>query len=153
MNLFVPSTLSWSERKVTVQQQTDFPYADTTKLVINGAGQFDVKVRVPGWARHGFFVKVNGRDQALQTKPGSYVTLSRNWRANDTIEIRIPFDFYLDAVVDQPNVATPRVATRASISACASGANSPTVICSPGERIPTRRVAVAGWFVRIGRPR
>ena len=38
VNLFVPSTLTWSERKVTVQQVTDFPYADTTKLVIKGSG-------------------------------------------------------------------------------------------------------------------
>ena len=42
--------LTWTERKVTVQQITDFPYADTTKLIIKGAGRFDVKVRVPGWA-------------------------------------------------------------------------------------------------------
>ena len=106
VNLFVPSTLSWSERKVTVQQQTDFPYGDTTRLVINGAGQFDVKVRVPGWARRGFYVKINGRDQPQPARPGSYLTLARNWRVNDTIEIRMPFDFYLDAVVDQPNVAS-----------------------------------------------
>jgi uncharacterized protein len=106
VNLFVPSTLTWSERKVTVQQQTDFPYADTTRLVVNGTGQFDVDVRVPGWARHGFFVKINGRDQSLPAKPGSYLKLTRNWRANDTIEIRVPFDFHLDPVMDQPNVAS-----------------------------------------------
>ncbi len=106
VNLFVPSTLTWSARKVTVRQQTDFPYADTTRLVVNGSGQFDINVRVPGWARHGFFVKINGRDQSLSAKPGSYLKLSRNWRANDTIEIRMPFDFHLDPVMDQPNVAS-----------------------------------------------
>ena len=106
VNLFVPSTLTWTERKMTVQQQTDFPYADTTRLVVNGAGQFDLKVRVPGWARRGFFVKINGRDQSVQAAPGSYVTLTRTWRANDTVEIRMPFDFHLDPVMDQPNVAS-----------------------------------------------
>jgi DUF1680 family protein len=106
VNLFVPSTLNWSARKVTVQQQTDFPYADTTRLVVSGTGQFDIKVRVPGWARRGFTVTINGREQSLQAKPGSYATLTRNWRANDTIEIRMPFDFSLDPVMDQPNVAS-----------------------------------------------
>ena len=38
--------------------------------------------------------------------PGNYLTLRRNWRANDTIEIRMPFHFYLDPVMDQPNVAS-----------------------------------------------
>jgi DUF1680 family protein len=106
VNLFVPSTVTWAERKVAVQQVTDFPYADTTKLVVRGAGRFDVKIRVPGWATRGFFVRINGRDEAVQASPGSYVTLSRAWRDNDTIEVRMPFSFHLDHVVDQPNVAS-----------------------------------------------
>jgi len=106
VNLFVPSTLNWSERKVVVQQMTDFPYADTTRLIVKGNGRFDIKVRVPNWASRGFFVKINGREEALEAVPGSYATLARTWRANDTIEIRMPFHFYLDRVVDQPNVAS-----------------------------------------------
>jgi uncharacterized protein len=106
VNLFVPSTLNWSGRRVVVQQMTDFPYADTTRLVVKGSGQVDIKVRVPRWASRGFFVKINGREQTLDAVPGTYVTLSRNWRANDTIELRMPFHFYLDHVVDQPNVAS-----------------------------------------------
>jgi DUF1680 family protein len=69
VNLFIPSTLTWAERKVTVQQVTDFPYADSTRLIIKGAGRFDVKVRVPGWATHGVSVKINGRDEAVKATP------------------------------------------------------------------------------------
>lgn len=106
VNLFVPSTLNWTERKVVVQQATDFPYADTTRIVVKGSGQFDIKVRVPRWATRGFFVKINGRDEQLKAAPGSYMTIARNWRANDTIELRMPFHFHLDPVMDQPNVAS-----------------------------------------------
>jgi uncharacterized protein len=106
VNLFVASTLDWSERKVVVRQQTDFPYADTTTLVIEGGGAFDVRIRVPRWAAKGFFVRVNGRDQSVKAVPGSYLTLSRTWKTNDTIELRMPFHFYLVPVVDQPNVAS-----------------------------------------------
>jgi len=106
VNLFIPSTLTWPERKVTVQQATDFPYADTTRLIVKGSGRFDVKVRVPGWATRGFLVKINGRDQAVKATPGGYATLSQTWRDNDTIEMRMPFTFHLDHVVDQPNVAS-----------------------------------------------
>jgi DUF1680 family protein len=106
VNLFVSSTLTWSARQITVQQVTNFPYADTTKLVVKNAGQFDLKVRVPHWATRGFFVKINGRDQSLKAVAGSYLSLGRTWRANDTIEIRMPFQFYLDPVMDQPNVAS-----------------------------------------------
>ena len=106
VNLFIPSTLNWTERKITIQQVTDFPYADTTRLVVKGSGQFDMKVRVPRWATNGFFVKINGQDQKLAAVPGSYMTIARNWRTNDTVELRMPFGFHLDHVVDQPNVAS-----------------------------------------------
>ena len=66
VNLFVPSTLNWTERKVVVQQVTDFPYADTTRLIVKGSGQLEVKVRVPRWATRGFFVKINGREQSVK---------------------------------------------------------------------------------------
>jgi len=107
VNLFVPSTLTWTERKITVQQITDFPYADTTKLVVRGTGKFDLNVRVPSWATRGFFVKINGRDADFK-KPatGTYLTIARTWKDNDTVEIRMPFGFSLDRVVDQPNVAS-----------------------------------------------
>jgi len=91
---------------VVVQQMTDFPYSDTTRLVVKGGGQFAIKVRVPRWATRGFFVKINGRDESLEAVPGRYVTLARNWSGNDTIEIRMPFGFSLQPVMDQPNVAS-----------------------------------------------
>lgn len=106
VNLFIPSTLTWAERKVRVQQITDFPYADTTRLIIKGAGRFDVKLRVPGWATHGFAVKINGKDQPVKSRPGTYLALSREWRDQDTIEVKMPFSFRLDPIVDQPNVAS-----------------------------------------------
>ncbi len=34
------------------------------------------------------------------------MTITRNWRANDTVELRMPFGFSLDHVMDQPNVAS-----------------------------------------------
>lgn len=106
VNLFIPSTLNWTERKVVVRQSTDFPYADTTRIVLNGNGRFDVKVRVPGWATRGFFVTINGREESVKAEPGTYLTLSRTWHDGDTIELRMPFSFRLEPVVDQPNVAS-----------------------------------------------
>jgi DUF1680 family protein len=106
VNLFVPSMLNWPERNLIVKQSTDFPYADTTQIVLKGGGQFDIKVRVPRWATRGFFVKINGRAQSVKAVPGTYLTLRRTWRDNDTIELRMPLHFYLDPLMDQPNIAS-----------------------------------------------
>lgn len=106
LNLFIPSTLTWTERNVTIEQTTSFPKEDQTRLTIKGDGKFDFHVRVPGWAVNGFFVKVNGKEKKLKVTPGCYINIGSNWKNGDVIELRIPFHFYLDPVMDQPNIAS-----------------------------------------------
>jgi DUF1680 family protein len=106
VNLYVPSTLEWTERKVSIEQTTSFPKEDHTRLTVKGNGKFDIQVRVPGWATKGFFVKINGKEQKVQAKPGTYLKLSRNWKDGDQIELKMPFQFHLDPVMDQQNIAS-----------------------------------------------
>lgn len=106
VNLYVPSTVTWTERNVVIRQSGNFPYDDNTKLTINGSGTFDINVRVPKWATNGFFVKINGEEQAVDATPGTYLTLNRDWADGDTIELEMPFNFYLNRVMDQPNIAS-----------------------------------------------
>ncbi len=106
VNLYVPSTLKWTEKNVTIIQTTAYPKEDRTRLTIKGAGRFDINVRVPHWATKGFFVKINGTEQKYIAVPGSYLTLTRTWKNGDTIELRMPFNFYLEPVMDQQNIAS-----------------------------------------------
>ncbi len=106
VNLFIPSTLNWSERSIMVDQDTGFPKEDHTRLTIRGNGQFDLKLRVPGWATNGFFVSINGESQGVDAKPGSYLNLERTWEDGDTIDVRMPFAFRLVSVPDQQNIAS-----------------------------------------------
>jgi DUF1680 family protein len=106
VNLYVPSTLDWTERKVTIEQSTNFPNEDNTRLTIKGSGRFDINVRVPGWATRGFFVKINGKEQKLAATPGSYLKISRTWKNGDVVELKMPFQFHLDPVMDQQNIAS-----------------------------------------------
>ncbi|UOB17848.1 beta-L-arabinofuranosidase domain-containing protein [Abyssalbus ytuae] len=106
VNLYIPSTLKWTERNITVEQTTNFPKEDNTRLTIKGNGKFDLTVRVPHWATKGFFVKINGKKEKVEAIPGSYLTISRKWKDGDTVELRMPFHFYLDPVMDQQNIAS-----------------------------------------------
>lgn len=106
VNLYVASTLDWTERNITVEQSTSFPNEDETKLTIKGNGKFDLHVRVPAWATGGFIVKINGKEQKLQAKPGSYLKINRNWKNGDVIALKMPFQFHLDPVMDQQNIAS-----------------------------------------------
>ena len=106
VNLYVPSTLKWTEKNITVTQTTAFPKEDHTLLTIKGNGEFDLNVRVPHWATKGFFVKINGKNEEVKAVPGSYLTLSRKWKDGDMVELRMPFHFYLEPVMDQQNIAS-----------------------------------------------
>jgi DUF1680 family protein len=106
VNLYIPSMLEWAERKVTVEQETNFPNEDNTRLLIKGNGNFDINVRVPGWATKGFFVKINGKEQKFHPEPGTYLKINRTWKDGDIIELKMPFHFYLDPVMDQQNIAS-----------------------------------------------
>ena len=106
VNLYIPSTLQWTERKITVVQTTDFPNEDHTRLTIKGSGKFELNVRVPGWATKGFFVKINGVSQKVQAEPGTYLKINRSWKDGDVIELQMPFQFHLDPVMDQQNIAS-----------------------------------------------
>jgi len=106
VNLFVPSTLKWTEKNVTVTQTTAFPKEDHTLLTIKGNGEFDLNLRVPHWATKGFFVKINGKNEEVKAVPGSYLTISRKWKDGDKVELRMPFHFYLEPVMDQQNIAS-----------------------------------------------
>ena len=106
VNLYVPSTVTWTDRNVVVKQKTNFPYADTATLVLAGSGSFDIHVRVPKWATQGFVVKINGEPQNIQATPGTYLALSRTWKHSDAIELKMLMDFTLSPLMDQPNIAS-----------------------------------------------
>lgn len=106
VNLYIPSTLYWTERNLTVTQSTAYPKDDRTVLTIKGRGRFDLNVRVPHWATNGFFVKINGKELKINAIPGSYLSINRRWKNGDTVELRMPFSFYLEPVMDQQNIAS-----------------------------------------------
>ena len=106
VNLYVPSTLKWVEKKVSIEQSTAFPNEDHTRLTIKGKGKFDINLRVPHWAIKGIIVTINGKKEDIEANAGSYITLSRKWKNNDVIELRIPFQFHLDPIMDQQNIAS-----------------------------------------------
>ena len=63
-----------------------------------------VMLRVPSWVRRGYTVSVNGAPQQFTATPGSYVTIDRQWRTGDKIEIAMPLSFRAERTIDDPSV-------------------------------------------------
>lgn len=104
VNLFVPSTLNWSQRGITLTQSTTFPASDTSTLRLSGtmSGSWSIRIRIPAWTS-GATITVNGAAVPV-TAPGSYTTITRTWAAGDTIAVRLPMRVVLRPANDNPAV-------------------------------------------------
>ena len=107
VNLFVASELNWKEKGLTLRQETAFPYAETSKITItqspNTKHPSPISVRYPGWVKPGqFMVKVNGKPVEIITGPSSYVTIDRQWKKGDVIDIQFPMH---NSVKYMPNLS------------------------------------------------
>ncbi|MGW2330230.1 glycoside hydrolase family 127 protein [Streptomyces sp. NPDC001700] len=105
VNLSLASTLRWPERGFVIEQTSDYPAEGARTLTFReGTGRLDLKLRVPAWATAGFTVTVNGVRQRADARPGSYLTLSRNWRRGDRVRISAPYRLRIERAVDDPAV-------------------------------------------------
>ncbi|HEY2973657.1 MAG TPA: beta-L-arabinofuranosidase domain-containing protein [Pyrinomonadaceae bacterium] len=91
VNLFIPSTLGWREKELTITQTTRFPEQDTTRLQLTCQKPVNLalNVRHPSWCQ-AVTITVNGRRWATSRQPGRYVEVNRLWRTGDTVEAHLP---------------------------------------------------------------
>lgn len=104
VNLYLASTLTWEEKGFEVVQETQYPKVGATRLTVNGSGQLDLRLRVPGWVRKGFTVTVNGVGQELDAVPGTYVSVSRSWSRGDVVEVTMPLSIRAVPTIDNPSI-------------------------------------------------
>jgi DUF1680 family protein len=107
LNLYLASQLTWKDKGLVVRQETRFPEQDTTRLTfeLKKPVRLALKVRYPSWAQTGMTLTINGRNQPVTGKPGSYVAVNeREWRNGDTVQVRLPMSLRTEAMPDDPNM-------------------------------------------------
>jgi hypothetical protein len=110
VNLFLSNsaTLDVAGKKLGLTQKTEYPWNGETVLKIdkNSAGEFNLKVRIPGWLRNsvvpsnlyqytdgkrlGYSFIINGVTVPLLISKDGYVNIERKWKKGD--ELIICFD-------------------------------------------------------------
>ena len=92
INLYIPSELDWSEKNMKLKQTNNFPDTDNTTITITETvpQTLTFHVRFPNWVQSGYSIKINGTEQVFNSTPGSYVSITREWKTNDKIEINLP---------------------------------------------------------------
>ncbi|NCD68143.1 glycoside hydrolase family 127 protein [Mucilaginibacter agri] len=109
VNLFISSTatLQIDGTPVQLSQQNDYPWNGGLKISVNPekAKEFDVYVRIPGWAKNDaipldlyhfqttntekYTVKVNGKSVKYELQNG-YAVVKHKWTKGDQIELNLP---------------------------------------------------------------
>ena len=106
VNLFIASELSWREKNLAVRQETKFPESDATQLkfTCEQPVKLALKIRWPAWAQPAIAVRVNGKKQKISGRPGSYVTLDREWRDGDRVDIQLPMKLHTEPLPGTTNI-------------------------------------------------
>ncbi len=102
VNLFIPSKLTWKNKKVTVTQQTSYPEKGVSIFTINTTSPipFAMRIRQPWWAATGATIKVNGKTVAAQKDAAGYLVINRKWSNKDKMEASFPMSLYTESMPD-----------------------------------------------------
>lgn len=111
VNLFMSNTsnLKVEGKAVSLEQATHYPWDGDVTIGVNknNAGQFTMKIRIPGWVRNqvvpsdlytysdgkrlSYTVKVNGESVQSELKDG-YFCIDRRWKKGDKVEVHFDME-------------------------------------------------------------
>jgi hypothetical protein len=99
---FIASELNWKDKSVKLTQRTNYPVEQGTTLSFECKEpvKMNLLVRYPWWATGGMEIKVNGRKVATENKPSSFVSIYRNWKTGDKVEVKFPFSLRTEPMPD-----------------------------------------------------
>ena len=112
VNLFLANsaTMKVGGKEVKLSQETQYPWNGDIALKIedNRAGRFNMKIRIPGWAksrpvpsdlyeysdgkRPSYSVLVNGKKAEADLESDGYYTINRTWKKGDLVRIHFDMD-------------------------------------------------------------
>ena len=96
VNLYGGNTLNTNIEgvgEITLTQKTDYPWDGAVNISVDklkGKKQFEIKLRVPDWCTEGAKITVNGEEQNIETKAGTYAAVNRTWKKGDVVSINMP---------------------------------------------------------------
>ena len=104
VNLFIPSTLNWREQCVSIRQSNRFPDEGSSTITVKGNKTFTLKIRYPEWVEQGALrITVNGKQVAASIGADRYVSVRRQWRDGDKVDILLPMKTRLEQMPDKSN--------------------------------------------------
>lgn len=104
VNLFIPSVLKWSEKGLSIKQESNLPANNQVNFTVNTLKPLTLAIRIrkPHWALNPS-ISINGKPQQLTADAQGYFILNRKWKNNDKIAFTTPENLYTEAMPDNAN--------------------------------------------------
>lgn len=102
LNLFVASTLNWKKNKMTIVQETNFPFNNMTSIKIKSAfkKQFTLRIRKPTWSDGPLQIKINNKNFNAAIDENGYVFINRIWTPNDQVVVTFNMQLKSEPIAD-----------------------------------------------------
>lgn len=104
VNLFIPSVLKWSEKKLVLRQENNFPELPSTKLIFDIAptSNLNLKLRTPEWTHSSQVnILVNSKKINFSVDSEGYININQKWKKGDVIEMIMPMQLSAERLPDQ----------------------------------------------------
>lgn len=77
--------------EVTITEKTQYPFSEKIELAIATPEpvRFPLYLRAPDWCERPWLT-VNGKEAAVQGRPGSYIVVTRRWVDGDKVSLELP---------------------------------------------------------------
>lgn len=106
VNLYIPSSLDWREKRIVFRQEAKSPFDETIRFTIKAEQPAIAKfcLRIPSWAVGENRLSIDGKSQRIETAAGDYFELTRTWKDGDSFELMLPMQVWSFPASDDPEV-------------------------------------------------
>jgi hypothetical protein len=98
INIYTESKadIDMGDFSVKVTQKTNYPVSGDVVIQVDPSKSalFGLKLRIPAWCKNGS-IQINDEPDKIETKPGQFVDVERNWKTGDTIRLNMQMEWRL----------------------------------------------------------
>ena len=147
VNLYIPSTLQWNQdgARFALKQTTAYPLDSLVHFEVQAAQprNFALRFRIPAWAGAPRLL-VNGKRTSAQVIPGTFVSILREWKNGDRLELELPMKLRLEPI-DKRHPDTAALLSGPVVLFGIEGASHPT---TRGQLLAANPVGPGTWLAQ-----
>jgi hypothetical protein len=148
VNLYVPSTLRWSESgaALSLTQEGEYPYEDHVafSLTASQPTESTLHFRIPAWAE-GAQIFVNGTRQAGLAMAGQFAAVRREWKTGDRVELELPLKTRLQPIDAQHANTVALLRGPLVLMAVKEEQSAPLPKITRAQLLAAKRMSERGW--------